>query len=137
MKLFYLEHQRNDSDHTHVKVLGIFSSLDAAENAMNQSVKLPGFDKYPGGFSIIGCDVNGPAFDKQIQNYVFILGYVTNEDICDDFEIMGLFASEALAEQAMKEMDGSGKYCDYVDGFWIQKLVIDKLEWDTGFFDDP
>ena len=51
MKLYILQHEREDSEFADdTKLIGIYSSKDAAEAAVRWLEKLPGFSKVPQGF---------------------------------------------------------------------------------------
>jgi homoserine kinase type II len=61
MKVFLLSHTRNDVDLDGFKIIGIFSSEQIAEHAMEQLRSQPGFKDYQQGFNI-GSYVLDKAF---------------------------------------------------------------------------
>ena len=65
MKLYILQHEREDPEYLDdTKLIGIYSSNDAAEAAMRRVQNLPGFSEFPQGFTI-------GAFDGTLDNGVF------------------------------------------------------------------
>jgi homoserine kinase type II len=59
MKLYILTHLRFDSeDDQDSKFIGVFSSPEIARSTIEQLADLPGYRKYPDGFSIEEYAVN-------------------------------------------------------------------------------
>jgi hypothetical protein len=52
MTVYLLEHVRDPDGDEDVKILGIYSTRDAAQEAIDRSLKLPGFRDHPDGFNI-------------------------------------------------------------------------------------
>lgn len=52
MKVFILFHEYTDEDHDDVKLLGVFSTHQNAEETLKKYTKLPGFRVWPDGFTI-------------------------------------------------------------------------------------
>ena len=52
-RVFVLQHVSDeDTPDEDVKMVGVYSSRDAAENAVARVRLLPGFREYPGGFKV-------------------------------------------------------------------------------------
>jgi len=59
VKLYILQHEREDPEFADdIKLIGIYSSNDAAEAAMRRVQKLPGFSEFPQGFSIDAYEID-------------------------------------------------------------------------------
>jgi hypothetical protein len=53
MTVFLLQHIHNeDSDHEDIKIIGIYSTIDAANAAIARSRNLPGFNESSDGFYV-------------------------------------------------------------------------------------
>lgn len=51
-EVYLLQHLRSDEEDEHCKIIGIFSSREMAEQAIQQLSQKPGFVDYPDGFNI-------------------------------------------------------------------------------------
>ncbi len=52
MTVYLVQHVRDPDGDEDVKVIGIFSTRDGAQRAVDRTVKLPGFRDHPDGFNI-------------------------------------------------------------------------------------
>ncbi len=52
MTVYLVQHVRDPDGDEDVKVIGIYSTRDAAQQAVDRTVKLPGFRDHPDGFDI-------------------------------------------------------------------------------------
>ncbi|GAB2198995.1 DUF7336 domain-containing protein [Sessilibacter sp. MAH4] len=57
-KIIVLQHSYEDHTHEDVKLIGVYSSKNIAQEAINRLIKLPGFKDYPDGFSIDEYEIN-------------------------------------------------------------------------------
>lgn len=52
MNVYLVQHVRDPDGDDDVKVIGIYSTEEAAQQAVERTVKLPGFRDHPDGFTI-------------------------------------------------------------------------------------
>ncbi len=60
--VFLLHHTREHEDHEDIKLIGVFSTREAAEQAMYQTKNEPGFCDYPEGFEIDVYEIDQPGW---------------------------------------------------------------------------
>lgn len=73
MKVFVLQHVHQiTSDQEDVKLMGIYSSRERAEEAQSRMIKLPGFSDAPDGFHIDEYEVD---VDHWTEGYVSFISY--------------------------------------------------------------
>ena len=58
MKIYLLTHFRNEEELDGFKTIGLFSSEEKAQEAIERLKPLPGFRDYPENFSIAGYEVD-------------------------------------------------------------------------------
>ena len=65
---------------------------------------------------------------------VFLLWHVHEfPDQEDDVKLLGVYSSEVKAEQARDNAKTQPGFCDYPDGFHIDRCRVDEPEWTEGF----
>ncbi len=57
MKVYYLEHIKDEDDCESVKSLGIYATMHDAKQAIERFLMRPGFCDYPDGFNIDAYEV--------------------------------------------------------------------------------
>jgi len=60
--VFLLHHTYEDKDHEDIKLIGVFSTREAAEHAMLKVKNEPGFRDYPDGFEISEYEIDKPGW---------------------------------------------------------------------------
>lgn len=68
MKAYLVQHLRkndsNEDDSEDVKIIGVYSSIELAQYAVQKSKFLPGFVDYPNGFYIDEYEVDVDHWDE-------------------------------------------------------------------------
>lgn len=65
---------------------------------------------------------------------IFILNHVIENAVGEDsVKLIGIFSSKDLADKAASDHKELPGFTDYPDGFVINRIEIDKSDWNEGF----
>ena len=105
--------------------LGVFSSLEKVEKAIEFYTGITGFSNNPDSFFIrhIGTKICSVVFQVGIA-------YIAKNEIDDVDEILGYYETRKSAIAAAKN---NPLYRCYENSFVISSITVDKMEWTEGF----
>lgn len=105
--------------------LGVFSSLEKVEKAIDFYTGITGFSNNPDRFFIrpIGTKICSVVFQVSIA-------YIAKNEIDDVDEIIGYYETEKAAKEAAKSCHLYHRFNKY---FVIDSITVDKMEWTEGF----
>ena len=68
------------------------------------------------------------------MTFVYLLWHVRSDDEDgDDAKLVGVYSSDALAQEAIERKEGFPGFVDHPDGFEIARYEIDLDAWSEGF----
>ena len=66
--------------------------------------------------------------------YAFVVHHVRQfSDGREDVKLIGVYASQARAQQAVDRFRPLAGFCDYPNGFSIDRYIVDHDHWTEGF----
>lgn len=151
--VYVLRHFHNVGDENtyDIKMLGLYSSVKQAQNAISRYKELSGFSEEPSGFQMdkytIDEDVdntNGFNFmeytgsiNKQ-NKLLYVLWHEHENDTDNDtstVRLLGVYSSEDYAEKAKDKYQKQRGFSSFPEEFCIDKYMIDSdAGWLTGYY---
>lgn len=65
---------------------------------------------------------------------VFILFHTAiHPENGEDVKLIGVFSSRSRAEKAIDQKKNEKGFCDHPNGFHIDELTVDRVQWSSGF----
>jgi hypothetical protein len=64
---------------------------------------------------------------------VYLLEHLRTDPEGEHLKIIGVFSSKQMAEQAIAQLRQKPGFIDYLDGFNIDRYIVDKVFWGDGF----
>ena len=125
-----------------VKFIGIFSSKDLADDAIQNHKKLNGFIDYPNGFRVkvynLSDDtkfdvdlISKGTVDRSLEGYSYKLYLLMHryvyDGIYEDVKMLGIFNSIYLAEESLKNFVSMQDFEILVDGLVIEVMTLNKI----------
>lgn len=155
-QVFDVIHSRVRAGFTDRKGGGVYSTLDAAQQAIARLLTQPGFRDYPDGFSIHRCIVGtsyAPLGFDRTENVIAaeadllldaiasntMLYSLYNQSTIDDIEydndfvLIGFFHSQTEAEHAAEVLKAMPEFNRPHREFGVSTCVVDRIEWSEGF----
>ena len=105
--------------------LGVFSSIDKVEKAIEFYAGVTGFSNDPNCFYIKPIQINSLPVVFQVG-----VAYIAENEIDDVDEIIGYYETEKAAKEAAKSCHLYRRFNKY---FVIDPITVDKMEWTEGF----
>ena len=140
MKYWFYEvnYLHTDKNGEHIFLLGYFSSISTARQAIDKVRNKPGFYESDGIFE---CDRFAVYFDAPLPQKSGVTLYevsheYTDTDGYDKFVIFGLYSTIQKAEIIKATKEQITPYSLHPEGFLIAEVTTDQLGWQEGFVSD-
>ncbi|MBE6644871.1 MAG: hypothetical protein E7612_05770 [Ruminococcaceae bacterium] len=138
MKKFFYELNFRYTDYNndnHYFLIGYFSSMTNAKQAIEKVRYKQGFKDFEGIFEIEKFGVN---FDKKTTESEEIILYELSHEYLDskgydNFTVFGLYSSLEEAQKIQLKKSKQKPYINYPDCFLIAECKIDLCGWTEGF----
>lgn len=116
------------------KYIGICSTLEKAEEKVQEYVKYEGFERFPNGFKIKKYIIDGKKDNREFKK-VYLLGYHKEyKDDTEDNEILGFFSTIKKARGYLAEYKIKKNLKPRSRGHYVEKWHVDlDFGWEGGF----
>ncbi|MBN2724847.1 MAG: hypothetical protein JXR95_12315 [Deltaproteobacteria bacterium] len=155
MKVYYLKHQISSEN---LRIIGIFSSMDLLNSAIEELKIKPGFMKFNNlieedsdelsGFKIFTLTIDELAFRTvttkallRKNEIVYILEEKKTVNNSVHWKVIGAWSDPKYARQTVIKLKKRTEFADddlqdndsTADGFYISQVPLDQLDWVDGF----
>ncbi|MBQ3149664.1 MAG: hypothetical protein IJB86_00295 [Clostridia bacterium] len=130
LMMYLVEHRTSTDNDDSYKVIGIFSSLQKANETVNFYQKeVEGFCLFPSGFSIIPVPVLGSGSDNSVTDLFLITSWKPKDGTEEDIRAEAVFCVKNQAAKYRLRY----KLCHPFRKCIVDKYIRDCPEWREGF----